>query len=107
MKKTRCTPIYSRMEEGPDKAITRLFEDENIDQLRRQLWEWLKTTVAGTYNTKLLDRESRYDLIYLYEKMDRLLQASYCLHAGREKQNRSRKKKKRRSGKNQPVKKGR
>jgi len=59
-------------------AIEDFFDRMGPDEARQLLWTWLKTTVAGNYNTTL-DARERALILDFYESMERLLEASFLL----------------------------
>jgi hypothetical protein len=64
----------------PYLVINSFFDYASLDTAREYLWEWFKTTVSGTYNTKLLTRHRRYDTIYLYEHIEKLIEAAHLIN---------------------------
>lgn len=64
----------------PRLVLARFFDYASIDQQREQLWVWLKTLVAGSYSSKLLTKKQRYDLLYFYEQLQRLIEAAHLIH---------------------------
>lgn len=64
----------------PNLALFHFFDYSSLPRIREHLWEWLKTTVSGTYNTKLLDKNTRYDIIHLYEHIEKLIEAAWLIH---------------------------
>ena len=67
----------------PCLVIFRLFDYAGPGSIREYLWHWLKVTVSGTYNTKLVDKYRRYDLIYLFEHIEKLVEAAYLINQAR------------------------
>lgn len=67
----------------PYLIIGRFFDYADIDSIREYLWEWLKITVSGTFNTYLVDKQQRYDMIYFFEHLQKLIEASHAIHQKR------------------------
>jgi len=64
---------------NPNLVIDELFDFAHLPDVRELLWEWLKTTVTGSY-TKTLTAREREAIIILYEKMEKLVEAAHVLH---------------------------
>jgi hypothetical protein len=64
----------------PYLVIYRFFDYADLASQREYLWNWLKTMVSGTYSTPLLDKKQRYDMIYTYEHIERLIEAAHLIH---------------------------
>lgn len=67
----------------PYLVLYRFFDYAGIDSQREHLWECLKTTAAGTFSTELLNRHKRYDLLYFFEHLAKLVEAAYLIHRQR------------------------
>lgn len=65
--------------QDPYQELDEIFDYAHIDELEIQLWEWLKTTVSGSFH-KELSRVEKSSLLTLYEKMQQLLGAAHCIH---------------------------
>lgn len=63
---------------NPNLVFDELFDFAHLPDVRELLWEWLKTTVTGSYNKTLTARE-REAIIILYEKMEKLVEAAHVL----------------------------
>jgi hypothetical protein len=63
--------------EQPEKVIDDLFQYANLPELRWYLWEGTKTLVTGTFNH--LKPRDRCNLIYFYEQVEKLIEASHVL----------------------------
>ncbi|HMG66458.1 MAG TPA: hypothetical protein VK588_02195 [Chitinophagaceae bacterium] len=83
------TPIKLEEEEinDPYLVISRFFDYADISSVRGYLWDWLKITVSGTYNTKLLDKHQRYDMIHFFEHIEKLIEAAYIIRSTEKKEN--------------------
>ena len=66
--------------EHPHLVFERLFDFADIESLHDQLWEWLKIAVSGAFNSKLVDKRQRYDLIIFYEHIKRTIEAAHIMH---------------------------
>ena len=81
--------------QDPFLVIYRFFDYAGITSQRQYLWEWLKTMVSGTYSTPLLSKGKRYDMLYMYEHIERLIEAAHLIHLQRSRPQKHKKKKKR------------
>jgi hypothetical protein len=75
-------PIHTLTEEemaDPYLVIDELFDFADLRDARELLWDWLKTTVTGSYHKQLTSTE-RSALITMFEKIEKLLEAAYVLH---------------------------
>jgi hypothetical protein len=77
---TRARRLAADELKDPRLVLARFFDYAGIDQQREQLWEWLKTMVSGSYSSRLLTKKQRYDLLYFYEQLQRLIEAAHLLH---------------------------
>lgn len=68
----------------PFLAIDEIFDFAQLPDAKELLWEWLKATVTGTFH-KNLSASERYAIISLYEKLNKLLDATHILHTARSK----------------------
>lgn len=86
--------LYSKLSEeeisDPWLVIHGFFDYSGIDSVKENMWEWLKITVSGTFSSDMLSKGRRYDMIYLYEHVEKLIEAVHILY----KQNRESKKNK-------------
>ena len=64
---------------NPYLVIDELFDFAHLPDVRELLWEWLKTTVTGSYH-KNLSHNERYAMLTLYEKIEKLVEAVHILH---------------------------
>lgn len=64
--------------EHPEYIVKDLFEYASLPQLRWQLWEAAKTLIAGDFHR--LKSKERNGLIYFYEQMERLIEATHIMH---------------------------
>lgn len=63
----------------PLLAIHEFFACAHLPEIRQQLWELLKATITGSY-CHVLNRQERSDLIHLYEKLEKLIEAAHLLY---------------------------
>lgn len=63
----------------PALVIAELFDLARLPQVRSILWDWLKSTVTGSYPKSLSNKE-RTEIIMLYEKIEKLVEAAHILH---------------------------
>ena len=77
-----CYPIRLDEEEinDPHLVISRFFDYASLPHIREYLWHWLKITVSGTFSDKIMDKRQRYDLVYLYEHIEKLIEAAHLMH---------------------------
>lgn len=64
--------------DNPHLVIEELFDFAHLPEIRNLLWEWLKTTVTGDFNESL-DAREKSSLLFLYEKIQKLIEASHIL----------------------------
>lgn len=65
--------------ENPMMVIAELFDYAHLPDVRELLWLWLKTTVSGDF-TEGLDHRERSSILFLYEKIEKLVEAAHILH---------------------------
>lgn len=63
---------------NPQLVFEELFDFAHLPEARSMLWDWLKATVTGTYPEDL-SKEERNNILFLYEKMEKLIEAAYLL----------------------------
>ena len=63
----------------PYLVIKDLFQFGHLPEIREMLWESFKATITGNY-PKRLDRKERNDIVYLYEYIERLVEASHLIN---------------------------
>ncbi len=76
----------------PYLVLEELFDFAHLPQLRSMLWDWLKATVTGGYNKSLSSRE-RENILLLYEKVEKLIEAAHVLQGNSPHQKKNRRKK--------------
>jgi hypothetical protein len=64
----------------PHRVIDELFDFADLPDVRELLWNWLKTTVTGTY-PKNLSATERSVILTLYEKLEKLVEANHVMHS--------------------------
>lgn len=74
---------------NPHLVIDRFFDYAGLESLQEHLWDWFKLTVSGTYNTQLIDKNRRYDMILFYEHMERIIEAAHIIYLQNKKQKRN------------------
>jgi HEPN domain-containing protein len=67
---------------NPYLVIQDLFDYGHLPELRELLWHWFKTTVMGCYH-KGLNRNERFDVINMYEHIEKLIEAVHLIHQNR------------------------
>jgi len=80
----QSTSHYTKLSEeeinDPFLAIHAFFDYSHIERIKENMWEWLKITVSGTFSTHLMNRGERYDMVYLYEHLEKLVEAVHVLY---------------------------
>lgn len=66
-------------QQQPAAVIAYFFECYHLKDLRELLWEWLLTALGSDNGTYGKGRE-RSNLIFLYEKLESLAEATYLLY---------------------------
>lgn len=64
--------------DNPELVRQKFFDTARLPQAREFLWEFLRVAVTGQY-VKLTVRE-RADLLFMYEQLERLVEADHLLH---------------------------
>ncbi|GAC1395356.1 MAG: hypothetical protein NVSMB63_15480 [Sediminibacterium sp.] len=77
--------------EDPYLVIHELFDFAHLPDARNLLWEWLKCTVNGNFS-EALDTRERSSILFMYEKIEKLVEAAHLLHLEHEKQTKKKKK---------------
>lgn len=75
--------------ESPYETIRELFSYSNLPGLRDILWGWLKVTVSGIHHEQTVIQRS--DLVFLYEKMEELVEAAHVINEQQRKPGKTRK----------------
>ena len=65
--------------ENPLLALREFFAYGHLPEIREQLWEMLKAMVTGTF-CNLLTRRERSNMLYFFEQLEKLVEASHLLH---------------------------
>jgi HEPN domain-containing protein len=73
--------LSSEQISDPYSVIRDLFQFGHLPDLQHMLWNSFKTNITGTYN-KELTRRQRNDVVYLYEYLERLLEAAWIIEEG-------------------------
>lgn len=88
-----ATKLEEEEIKNPYLVLYRFFDYANINSQREHLWEWLKITVSGTFSSELLSRGNRYDMIYFYEHLEKLIEAAHLINLHQSEQKNKKKKK--------------
>lgn len=64
---------------NPYLVIEDLFDCCHLPEWRQLLWSSFKSNITGTYH-KELNRRERNEVVYLYEYLERLVEAAWVLH---------------------------
>lgn len=67
----------------PIIVLDEIFDFAHLPEWRNLLWEWLKITVSGSYNTVSTETE-RSNILFVYEKLQRLIEVSHLLYMQQE-----------------------
>lgn len=86
----RFSSLNKGQADNPQQVLADLFDFAHLPELKQMLWDWLKTTVTGSYNKTLNNRE-RATIVLLYEYLDKLLEANYQLQCELKKQEENKK----------------
>lgn len=73
------SPLSQTEIADPQLVIDDLFDFAHLPDIRELMWEWLKVTVAGTYQKELSSSE-RSAILSLYEHLTRLVEAAHVIH---------------------------
>ena len=65
--------------ENPMQVIDDFFSYGHIPEIREQYWELLKTAVTGNFS-KLLTRQERSNMLYFYERLEKMIETAHLLH---------------------------
>lgn len=63
----------------PARVLHELFDYAHLPELRAVLWEWLKCTVTGGF-VENMDLQQRNSILFLYEHMQKLIEAAHLIH---------------------------
>ena len=77
--------MYSRLltnEEhaDPNLVLEELFDFAHLPEWRNILWDWLKITVSGSYNAETSTSSERASILFVYEKLQKLIEASHLMY---------------------------
>lgn len=64
--------------ENPMQVLHDFYSYSHLPAIREQLWELLRATVTGNYCSSLTRRE-RCDLLFFYEKLEKVIEATHVL----------------------------
>ena len=67
---------------NPYLVIYELFDFGHFPDIKQMLWDSFKATITGTYS-KSLSRDERYDIVVLYEYLEKLIEASHIINERR------------------------
>lgn len=62
----------------PYLVISELFDYMHLPQVREALWNWLKVSVTGGFKNE--SSNERQNLLGMYEKMAKVMEAVYLIH---------------------------
>ena len=83
LSETHPHQLSSEQIADPYSVIRDLFQFGHLPDLQHMLWNSFKTNITGTYH-KELTRRQRNDVVYLYEYMERLLEAAWIIEEGQQ-----------------------
>lgn len=64
--------------QNPHLVLSELFCSFPHSKIRELLWEWMKSTFCGNFNT-YLDVEEKAMIVDLYERIEKLIDAAHIL----------------------------
>ena len=64
--------------ENPKLVIDDFFEFAHLPEVREFIWEWIKVTAIGNFHE--LSAIERSNLLYLYEKIGKLIEAVHIIY---------------------------
>ncbi len=64
----------------PSVVLEELFDFAHLPEWRLLLWDWLKITVSGSYNTESITSSERASILFVYEKLQELMEASHLMY---------------------------
>ena len=67
----------------PGIVLDEVFDYAHLPEWRSLLWECLKITVSGTYNTESAEYD-RSSILYMYEKLQKLIEAAHLMYVQQE-----------------------
>ena len=67
----------------PGIVLDEVFDYAHLPEWRSLLWEWLKITVSGTYNTESAEYD-RSSILYMYKKLQKLIEAAHLMYVQQE-----------------------
>jgi hypothetical protein len=77
-------PIFYLKEDevtDPLLVIKDFFSNAHLPEVRDMLWLSLKTTVIGSFpDGEALNRKERYEIVFLYEQLIRLVEAAHLIN---------------------------
>jgi hypothetical protein len=62
----------------PERVIHQFFDYAHLPEVRAHLWDWLKSTVTGDFNS--LSLHERGNLLYFFEQVEKLIEAAHIIH---------------------------
>ena len=63
---------------NPMLVLHSLFDFAHLPQIRDMLWDLLRVVVTGSFSS--LSQDEKNDLLYFYEQLEKLVEASHLLH---------------------------
>lgn len=70
-------PMWERLEADPYDVLFKIFTDFGLDELRNQLWELYKAAIVN--NNTYHGRREKYEMIFLFERLNDLVTAAYVI----------------------------
>ena len=70
--------LSSEEVKNPELVIHQFFDYAHLPEVRSHLWDWLKSTVSGDFNS--LSRQERSSLLYFFEQLEKLVEAAHLIH---------------------------
>lgn len=74
---TAYFPMWERFEYDPYELLFKVFTDYTLDELRGKLWGMYKAALTNTWTYH--GRSDKYDMIFLFERLNDLVTAAYVV----------------------------
>ena len=75
----QLTRLSQEEQENPAEVLNEFFESYHLKEIKEYLWDWLVAALSsnnGTYQTG----EARSNLLFFYENIETLAEATFLLH---------------------------
>ncbi len=65
---------------NPNLVLEKLFDFAHLPEWRQILWDWLKMTVSSSYHAETTTSSERASILFVYEQLQKLIEASHLIH---------------------------